>query len=62
MVFILIRKHMKSIIQVASELDIRTPEDDVVRAISILLNRFAYDFSEENREKLQDILEENQPV
>ena len=53
---------MKSIIQVASELDIRTPEDDVVRAISILLNRFAYDFSEENREKLQDILEENKPV
>jgi len=53
---------MKSIIQVASELDIRTPEDDVVRAISILLNRFSYDFSEEQREQISEILSENQPL
>ena len=52
---------MKSIIQVASELDIRTPNEDVVRAISILLNRFSYEFSEEQRDQIAEILSENQP-
>lgn len=52
---------MKSIIQNASELDIRTPNEDVVRAISILLNRFSYEFTEEQREQIAEILSENQP-
>lgn len=51
-----------NIIQIASELDIRTPDADVVRAISILLNRFSYEFTEEQRDQIAEILSENQPV
>ena len=51
---------MKSIIQVASELNIYTPNDDVVRAISILLNRFSFEFTPEQRNAIAKILKENQ--
>ena len=53
---------MKSILQVASELSIQTPNEDVVNAIRILLNRFSYDFTEEQRDSIAEILSENQPL
>jgi hypothetical protein len=50
-----------NILQIASELNIRTPDADVFNAIRILLNRFSYDFTEEQRSAIAKILEENQP-
>ena len=34
----------------------------IVRGIMILLNRFAYDFTPEQRSDIMDILSENQPL
>jgi hypothetical protein len=36
--------------------------DIVVSIIKALLNRFAYDFNDEQRDSIQEILSENQPV
>lgn len=49
-----------NIIEIASNLDIRTPDADVVRAVSILLNRFSFDFTEEQRNAIITIVKENQ--
>jgi hypothetical protein len=49
-----------NIIKCASDLDIRTPDADVVRAISILLNRFSFEFTPEQRNAIVTIVKENQ--
>jgi uncharacterized protein YacL len=42
--------------------DINMINDIVVSIIKALLNRFAYDFTWEQRDSIQEILSENQPI
>jgi uncharacterized protein YacL len=42
--------------------DINMINDIVVSIIKALLVRFSYDFTEEQRDSIQEILSENQPI
>ena len=53
---------MLNLVKLCSDITIETKNDIVVRAICILLNRFSYDFTDEQRDKIQEILSENQPI
>lgn len=52
------RNYMKKLIKLCSEFT----NDIVARVICILLSRFSYDFTYEQRDRIQDILSENQPI
>jgi hypothetical protein len=53
---------MLDFISLCSNIAITTKNDIIVKSICILLNRFAYDFTWEQRDKIQEILSENQPL
>jgi hypothetical protein len=53
---------MLNLVKLCSDITIETRNDIVVRAICILLSRFSYDFTWEQRDRIQDILSENQPI
>ena len=53
---------MLDFIKLCSNMAITMNNDILVRGICILLNRFAYDFSPEQRNSIMEILSKNQPV
>jgi hypothetical protein len=53
---------MLNLISLCSNIAVNTKNDIIVRAICILLNRFSYDFTDEQRDSIQEILSENQPI
>ena len=52
---------MLDFIKLCSNMAITMNNDIIVRGICILLNRFSYDFSPEQRDSIMEILSENQP-
>ena len=53
---------MLNLVNLCSNIAIDTKNDIIVRSICILLNRFSYDFTDEQRDSIQEILSENQPI
>ena len=53
---------MLNLVSLCSNIAVNTKNDIIVRAICILLNRFSYDFTDEQRDSIQEILSENQPI
>jgi hypothetical protein len=47
--------------ELCSNINEEIDNEIIVESICILLNRFSYDFDEDQRWKISDILSENQP-
>jgi hypothetical protein len=53
---------MLNLPELCSNINAEIDNEIIVESICILLNRFSYDFTDEQRDSIQEILSENQPI